>query len=58
MILAVSSAGAWNQSVCQVLGCACKPTLHRIRVHQTRLLELEATASEYGEVRNTSDVVP
>jgi hypothetical protein len=38
-------------------GCACKPTFHRIGVHQTGLLELKATASEYGEVRNSLDVV-
>jgi hypothetical protein len=54
---AVSMAGAWNQSDCRVLGCSCKPTLHRIRVHKTRLLELKATASEYGEVRDSLDVV-
>ena len=44
-------------SVCRILHCACEPTLHRIRVHQTGLLELKATASEYGEVRNSPDVV-
>ena len=39
------------------LGGACEPTLHGVRVHQTGLLELEAAAREYGEVRNASDVV-
>jgi hypothetical protein len=38
-------------------GFACKPTFHRVGVHQTGLLELKATASEYGEVRNSLDVV-
>jgi len=38
-------------------GFACKPTFHRIGVHQTGLLEPKATASEYGEVRNSLDVV-
>jgi hypothetical protein len=36
---------------------AREPTLHRICVHQARLLELKITASEYGKVRDTSDVV-
>jgi hypothetical protein len=39
------------------LGGACEPTLHRGRVHQTRLLELKIAVSEYGEVRNTLDIV-
>jgi|GEM_PF-6306835 hypothetical protein len=38
--------------------CPYKPTLHRVRVNQTCLLELKATASEYGEVRDSLDVVP
>jgi hypothetical protein len=38
-------------------GFACKPTFHRIGVHQAGLLELKATASEYGEVWNSPDVV-
>jgi hypothetical protein len=40
------------------LGGICEPGLHGVRVHQTGLLELEAAAREYGEVRNASDVVP
>jgi hypothetical protein len=39
------------------LGGAREPTLHRIRVHQTGLLELKATVSEYGEVWNALDVI-
>jgi hypothetical protein len=54
----VNSSGAWNQSVCKVLDRPCQPTLHGIRVHQTSLLELKATVSEYGEIRDSTDVVP
>ncbi len=52
------TAGAWSQSVCIVLGRPREPTLHRIGVHKTGLLELKATASEYGEVWYSPDVVP
>ena len=39
------------------LSCPLQPTLHRVRVHKTRLLELKATARKYGEVRNPTDFV-
>jgi hypothetical protein len=38
--------------------CPFEPTLHRIRVHQTCLLEMKATAVEYGEVWDSLNVVP
>jgi hypothetical protein len=40
------------------LGCPFKPTLHRIRVDQTCLLELKATATEHSEIRDSLDFEP
>ena len=37
--------------------CACKPTLHRGRVYQARLLELKLTSWEHCEIGNAADVV-
>jgi hypothetical protein len=42
-----------------VLGVSARePTFHRIRVHQTGLLELKAAASENGEIGDALNLVP
>jgi hypothetical protein len=42
----------------RILGGAREPTLHRICVYQTGLLELKVAVCEYGEVRDALHVVP
>ena len=52
------SPGEVSQDCIPGSGSACEPTLHRGRVHQACLLELEAAARKDREVRNTLHLVP
>jgi hypothetical protein len=53
----ISSERQASQNLQSSVGCASKPTLHRIRVHQTCLLEMKVTAGEYGEVAEGRKIV-
>ena len=55
---ALSGALVWNICVSEPSRSAQEPALHRGRIYQACLLELQPAAREHGEVRNALDVVP